>query len=595
MDRKNSRVLVACNRCKVRKRKCDGGRPCSNCNKASSECEYGRNFQSGDQETINNLLDQIKDLTKINKELQHELEMSQVSKPNIIDDTVLSESTFSEIISRILYRNCDESEEYIGTFAVITIVKAIRNLLGNETSETVDNQKYAIIIEDSPSGEHSTDIPPKTEELFLEKYFSLAHNRCYLIDHVWFHEMLPKEQKTPWEKFCLNMALGIGCRLNQLLHVTTYPSPEHYFRRALKVLTSAKLDNMRQIQSCLLIAMFISRSYHISFYVSSWELTGMAIRKLIQYGYHRKQTVTLENCWQYEVQKRIFWSCYNNDKLLSLSLGRPFVYFDSFVDIPYPISMDISNNPTKSELYNLYQLQLQQEKDPLFTGPISCYTTFINTSKIRLIESRIHLLLYSVNGSIPVGDNFETINRDLERWYSELPLREDFDQVLEGRESYDFLELLYHRAKLILLIPIIMKTSINSRSTLLDQACLSAGRICISYKLLYKDSILEFSIVALHTVFLAGITLVFYLKNKGEPRFINIHNDIRACSSLLFVFSERWIEAKVYRDLFENLLDDSVNKNIDYITLTSTSMENNHGSFDINEDFWDQIMNNLGG
>lgn len=580
--KRKPRVLIACNRCKVKKRKCDQEIPCNNCIKSGSICQFDKRVQDLE---VQELRAQIEALAEHNRNLQTQLNSVKTQQFNEQDDNFLSESTFAEILTKIMYRGSEE-EEYIGNFAVISIVRAIRkNLLGGEIIDDVSSN----IILDNSLEEDDCRVNHKVESEFLDKFFSLSHNRCYLIDHVWFKQSMAKPilERTSWEMFCYNIALGIGCRLTELLKVTIYPPPEVYFRRALKKLVDADMNPTRQIQSCLLIAVFINRSYHLSFYVSSWELTGLAIRKLIQYGFHRKQPITLEHCWEYEVRKRLFWSAYNNDKLLSLSLGRPFVYFDTFIDLPYPLSIDFADEPTNYDYSVLYQLQLNQENGPSIPQPISCFTSIITTSKIRLIESRIHLLLFSVNDSIPTADNLATITRDLDKWLAELPPRDKFEAVLKGKESYDFFELLYHRAKLLLLIPIIIKRARHERQDLLDQVNKSAGCICINYKNLYNEAILEFSIVALHTVFLAGVTLVFCLKHKGSTDSVSIHQGIRACSSMLYVFSERWIEARTYRDLFDNLLD--------LVTSREAPEEVTHDTKTFNEDFWDQILEGLGG
>lgn len=588
--RKIPRVLVACIRCKTKKRKCDGCQPCQTCLSFNSECLYDRpnysipsmmireshNLNEHTQSvTINQEVSQqnrdYMQLTSTNQELRNEVDQlrrlikekdEQISqlqnkihaeeKDGKESHNSLSEATFSKTFTRLLYRTSNESQEYIGAFAVISIVKAIKRIiLGDENSD----EQPPVILDNVPDKEGF--VPMHIEEGFLDKFFSLSHNRGYFLDGVWFHKVKQKrmDERNAWEKFCFNMALGIGCRLTELLNVTTYPSPEIYLRRALKDLENAELDPMRQIQASMLIAIFVNRSYHISFYVSSWELAGLAMRKLVQYGFHRKQPVTEQQAWNYEFRKRLFWSSYNYEKLMSLSLGRPFSVADSFIDIPFPLSIEFPTEPTPDDIYKLYQLQLGQEKDPGFDQEISCFTSFINTSKVRQIESRIHLLFYSVNKCFPMADTFENLISDINNWYNSLPSRQEFDSVMKGRESYDYFELLYHRARLILFLPNIMRNAHKERDVVLNEACFSAGKICTSYKSIYRDSILEFSIVALHTVFLAGVTMVYYLRNKGSPLFMNIQHDIRACSSLLFVFSERWSEAKAYSDLFDSILE----------------------------------------
>ncbi|CUM64822.1 uncharacterized protein PRCAT00002436001 [Priceomyces carsonii] len=650
--RKIPRVLVACIRCQKKKRRCDGNQPCQTCTNFSSECIYDRpnysvpsmlskdsqNLSTNTQSvSINEESSQqkkaLQQLVNTNQELRGEIDLLLriiEEKNEVIDklendvnienenrnksDTALSEATFTKTFTKLLYLTSHESEEYIGAFAVISIVNAIKRIiLGDDKHEEFS----PVILENVLDKEEF--VPAHIEEGFINKFFSLSHNRGYIIDGIWFAKVKQKQtnERNSWERFCFNMVLGIGCRLTELLNVTTFPSPEIYFRRALNDLSNSELDSVMQIQACMIIAIFVNRSYHISFYISSWELTGLAMRKLVQYGFHRKQPVTQQNAWNYEFRKRLFWSCYNYEKLMSLSLGRPCSVADSFIDIPFPLSIEFPTNPTPNDHYKLYQLQLKQESNPEFEEEISCFTSFINTSKVRRIESRIHLLFYSVSNCFPVADTFENIVNDIDSWYKALPSRKEFDDIMKGRESYDYFELLCHRARLILFLPNIMRNTHRERDVILNEACLSAGKICSSYKSLYKDSILEFSIVALHTVFLAGITMVYYLRNKGDPPFMNIQHNVRSCSNLLFVFSERWSEARTYSDLFDNILKHYESHNhssekftkeiLPMLAAPNTSLSSPQWSahallcdneasvkkFNLDEDFWDKILHDL--
>lgn len=605
-ESKRIRTQNACERCKKRKRKCDGHQPCRGCKESSNECEY---IPRGISEVFSSKYQILKQdnsslqqqLTLIQQQLEHLKQesllirkentqlRSQVVSNEIIKRTPqyvinteepavkLSESIFTDVLSNLMFKTNDEME-CIGSFAVITIVQVIKRILqGDDYVETPP------IIIDETIDETDT-VSKKLENDFLYRFFSLAHNRCYFFDEIWFKDVLEKRavERDEWEHFAVNIAFAIGCRLTQLSNGITFLQPESYFRKALVHLAKAKMDPLRQIQGNLLIAVFISRSYYLSFYVSAWDLIGSAMRKLIQFGYHRKMAITRENSWNYEVIKRIFWSAYNHDKLLALSLGRPSSVVDNFIDIPFPVSFELPDKPTEADMFRLYELQMQQESDPGFTQLISPFTTVIATTEIRMIESRVHLLLYSVNNFVPIADTFESLQQEIDKWYNKLPARESFEAVMKGRESYDFLDLLYYRARLILLLPTIIKSS--QRDQLLDQACLAAGRICTSYQKLHSESILEFSILALHTVFLAGITMVYYLNFKGEPDFINIRHDLRVCSNLLYIFTERWKEAKTYHSIFDNILDEMENKSRGSISLETPGMT---------EDFWDAVLSSI--
>lgn len=92
----------------------------------------------------------------------------------------------------------------------------------------------------------------------------------------------------------------------------------------------------------------------------------------------------------------------------------------------------------------------------------------------------------------------------------------------------------------------------------------------------------------------------------------NIQQDIRACSSLLLVFAERLPEAKSNSELFDNLADTVENGNNNggsksgngassieqgYKSNTSNilqhSLDNTSLNFTFDDDFWDQIKEDM--
>ncbi|KAF2029460.1 hypothetical protein EK21DRAFT_112834 [Setomelanomma holmii] len=60
--------------------------------------------------------------------------------------------------------------------------------------------------------------------------------------------------------------------------------------------------------------------------------------------------------------------------------------------------------------------------------------------------------------------------------------------------------------------------------------------------------------MALHSVFLAGLTLIYCTWLSPKDVFgIKTSNDMNACSIVLYIITERWPAAKKYRDVFENV------------------------------------------
>ncbi len=644
---KVQKVFVACDRCKKKKRKCDGRHPCRRCLSASIQCVYDEDRLAQCQErnldpaVLRTVLDlkyqneklsseiletkqqlQLKEreftklrtlyneqeqlLNSIHKQQPKPLMLLPVAQGSSREQHMSARTILATAVTKMLYHSKSSGSEYVGSFAIVSISKSIRNLLGAH-EETCNTPQFLDI-----EGQYLGAAPKDVELSFLENFMTISHDRYFILEKGKLKDTfkLPASERTHWQHFYLNMALGIGCRLVPVHRVSTYQAPEYYFRNAMKHLASSELNPLRGIQTCALIAIFVGKCHKSYSYLSSWELAGMAMRKLVQYGYHRKRNVTLKHAMKYEFMKRLFWSIYNYEKVLSLSLGRPSSINEEFIDVPLPVSMEISDHPNGNEIRILYKAQKMQQEGVKFDQPITQVTSFIKTCTIRQIESRTNLLFYSVNSLVPSADSFDLIMKSIENWHQKLPLRLEFERKMKGYESYDYLELLYHRAKLLVLLPKIMVCDSKERASLLHLACTSAYGICNSYMGMYHDSVLVFSMFALHTAFLAGITMVYYVRLYGYPKFLKLGSSMKSCSTLLEIFAERGPECKVYQNIF-NTLWNFVESNIQNKNQVETTSENVQGKewgrmssvgrdkgFDdsllsdwgFNEDFWEQVM-----
>lgn len=638
---------MACDRCKKKKRKCDGKHPCGRCRSANTLCLYDENRLAQYQESnidpavLKTILDlkyqnerisstlsetrrllelkereitrirtlckqqqqQIRLLNSLQKQ-QGKLFTNPQTLRNESNDTQMSARTiFATAITKMLYHGKNSDSEYVGSFAIVSISKSIRNLLG--AREETCNTPLFLDVE----GQYLGAAPKDVELSFLENFISVSHNRYFILEKGKLKDTfnLPVSERSHWQHFYLNMALGIGCRLVPVHRVSTYQAPEYYFRDAMKHLANSELDSLKEIQACALIAIFVGKCPKSYFYLSSWELAGIAMRKLIQYGYHRRRYVTEKNALRYEFIKRLFWSVYNYEKVLSLSLGRPSSINEEFIDIPLPVSIEISDHPDEEEIALLYKIQKMQQEGVKFDQPITQITSFIETSAIRQIESRTNLLFYSVNSFVPSADSFDLIMQSIENWHTKLPQRTEFERTMKGLESYDYLELLYHRAKLLVLLPKIMFCDSKERVSLLRLACISANGICNSYMGMYRDSVLVFSVFALHTAFLAGITMVYYVRLNGYPKFLELGSSMKSCSDLLEIFAKRGPECKVYRNIFDTLwglvgsnfqnkksLESTAEKRDSENTFSSGKYKGSGDTvisdWEFNEDFWKQVM-----
>lgn len=89
----------------------------------------------------------------------------------------------------------------------------------------------------------------------------------------------------------------------------------------------------------------------------------------------------------------------------------------------------------------------------------------------------------------------------------------------------------------------------------------AAGSICQTHKQLHQSLDYGHSFIAVQTVFVAGITLLYALWTYQQQAWsVTLANDIRACSLVLFVMGERAPWVRKYRDAFELLVMAAMDK-----------------------------------
>lgn len=81
----------------------------------------------------------------------------------------------------------------------------------------------------------------------------------------------------------------------------------------------------------------------------------------------------------------------------------------------------------------------------------------------------------------------------------------------------------------------------------------SASSVCCAYKRLNQQKTLSYTLTALHSCFIAGLTLVYCLWRDPSLFSYQALESTRACSLCLTIFGEKWPGAVKYRDIFDAL------------------------------------------
>lgn len=110
----------------------------------------------------------------------------------------------------------------------------------------------------------------------------------------------------------------------------------------------------------------------------------------------------------------------------------------------------------------------------------------------------------------------------------------------------------YEDCRLLLLRPLTVKAEIGH--SLLPTLAQSAATLSEIHRRLLSTRPMLFSLLALHSIYLSGLTLLHALRiDPGILPFSTSQRAIRACSNSLFLYAQNWQAAVPFRDSFEDL------------------------------------------
>ncbi|KAG5754692.1 hypothetical protein H9Q70_002714 [Fusarium xylarioides] len=193
---------------------------------------------------------------------------------------------------------------------------------------------------------------------------------------------------------------------------------------------------------------------------------------------------------------------------------------------------------------------------------------FLHIIKLEKIQSRIHRTVFRVDKDIfsgPVEERVKldqkmaSIRADLDRWIQTTPQSPTdngkitwlYDPESTNQDAGDFYSLQYHKAVLALftvLLPSLATTDPRFITTARSAAC-----VCIAYKRLNQQRTLTYTMISLHSCFVAGLTLMYCIWKDKSLFSYHVVEATQACSQSLTVFGEKWAGAVKYRDIFDAL------------------------------------------
>ncbi|KAH1498025.1 hypothetical protein KXV92_004586 [Aspergillus fumigatus] len=599
------RVRTSCTRCKTRKQKCDNDYPaCSNCRKAGASCDKltvlrQESGQSNDytrtlEERIAYLESQLEARSLGNNASSNTdhpvaaLLSPQKHEAVPTSASNLNHNTVGELVG-FLALNSAEAPAYVGSSSGLSLAANLSEMVqatvwnqvlapshihqvstGGSSGSATGQAVTSTGLPPQPSGgsQNAPDHPrprrvedllvkstePPNDEMgtrILRAYLTRLHVRYPFLDRAelwklhgarWRLAKANQEALTKAERFGLfklYLVYAIGATTIQLSEKYTYVPPERYYITALQQVPS--MCEVRSIENIEAMALLVV--YHLRSASSHglWYIIGLAMRTAIDLGLHRKANEINLDPWTAQMRRRLFWTIYYLERVISMSLGRPFSIADRQIDLPLPVDVD------------------DDVQDPaILTAPprtdrITSLTFAIYLFELRRIDSRIQHKIYRADRPL------HTLRSKMDRLFIEL---EEWKRSALQRFSgsdLDYPMLHYNRALRLLIQPFLPSLPLSDPYY---HICLrAAGDICQTHKRLHQTLEYGHSFLAVQTVFMAGITLLYALWTHTDQVWsVQMSNDIRACSTVLFVMGERATWVKKYRDAFEMLANAAMEK-----------------------------------
>ncbi len=293
---------------------------------------------------------------------------------------------------------------------------------------------------------------------------------------------------------------------------------------------------------------------------------GTTMRHCLDCGLHRKSN-NISPLFD-QRRKRIFWTAYMLERSVARTVGRPYTVADREIDVAFPANIDDSLETDEEVTAAIAESSADPDR-------ITSLTAAIHIFQLQQLESRISKTVCRVDKPISsISPHKIAKLRDaIDQWKANIPMVQDTGT--EDKPPYnttDYHMIQYHKALLLLFLPFL--PSFTPAHPEFRPVAYSAGQICQLYKRLHDNqSYISFSLLALHSTFVAGLVLVYCFCLDASLFDTRFSSDIRACSSMLYTISERWPAARKVRNAFESLVAATVEAQHDDLSKDSPNPE----------------------
>ncbi|KAJ5230962.1 hypothetical protein N7489_011670 [Penicillium chrysogenum] len=537
------RTIRACDGCRQRKWKCDGKKPmCTRCQSLGlAACVYSESKRFVERKKLDSSLFKVGVYEELLRDISRNVDVDAPLASRIAralegrlpdpttdehPDSPSSDSTSSigslrdmDCVNEDLNRSeASRATGYIGKNSEVAWMQRLVSEATKQESALRDQQDYQqhrLPVDDSiasanyhldddrlfePDVKDIFSLPPKVlADQLLHIYLAHVHFSLPIIRQNLFikqyNRVFSGHLLNPGRKWLavLNMIFAIGSQLHRLSQrvATNDDDEKMFFARAksLNISENVLYDHadLQQIQAEALMAFYLLNLSQIN---RSWKMIGIAIRSAIALGLNLRIGDTKMDLEANEARKRLWWSIFYLEHILSVMTGRVSYLGDGccVVGPPLPlVNLDClvpdlgkSEHDAPAQAYDIqWSIHLQHEKllhqqMLLKATEANASTYFFYLVDLISIAQAFTNRVYSA-GALQEGwaqteSRISLYNKMMDQWVSGLHPSFAFEEPLgsslsaTGSHGQVSLALHYYSARILLNRPCLSRPEIDQKS-----------------------------------------------------------------------------------------------------------------------------------
>lgn len=328
-------------------------------------------------------------------------------------------------------------------------------------------------------------------------YLPVIHRPTFFDQHL--APFLAHSGMASLSKFMVN----IVCAIASAEKSCQYAGGKHhrvFFKEAVKDLHLVMgSDNVECVQFLLLLCMY---GHNEPQSVNMWYTTGLALNLAIGIDLHRKESLYGQDTRNAEIFKRVFWGAYVMNCSTAIYMGRPLGIQESDISMPLPLQLTDAQ---------LDESVLSPHVEETFIPHVTDTSTFIHIIKLRRINAAVYTTFHSIGSASMEATELDRLRNEyfvkLNQWLITAPR---YIQTLSTFQSAEWFQIAFHHAVLSLYRPsrAIPMPSPDDLRVCTD----SAIGLISSYSALYARNRIKYTFVAIHSLFMAAVTMLYSLR-----------------------------------------------------------------------------------